>query len=163
MTDALTITPEYLRNHHTDTGKVLDLKDCGIGLGKAFSSPKVYFMLSSFGVEGFQKHIRKSVELNKVFLDNIKNSKIFTIFTKPRFGLTVFQLNVKGSLEEVNKVNEKFYNELLKHSNELTLTHTIVNGHYCIRFVVGCPQTQVRHVIKAYEVIYDVGQSILSA
>lgn len=29
VTDALTITPAYLRNQMTDSGAVLDMKDCG--------------------------------------------------------------------------------------------------------------------------------------
>ncbi|TIB68735.1 hypothetical protein E3P77_00921 [Wallemia ichthyophaga] len=84
ITDALTITPEYLRNKATDSGQVLDFKDCIIGLGRHFSSPKIYFMLKSYGVEGFREHIRRSIELGERFRQLLKSDGRFELVCKPQ-------------------------------------------------------------------------------
>lgn len=159
ITDALTITPEYLRNKATDSGQVLDFKDCIIGLGRHFSSPKIYFMLKSYGVEGFREHIRRSIELGERFRQLLKSDGRFELVCKPRLSLTVFRLRGgEGSeISSVNELNRKFYSNLVAHRNELSLTHTAVNGVYCVRFVCGCPQTKEKHVDKAFQVIARVG------
>ncbi|TIB77292.1 hypothetical protein E3Q23_01350 [Wallemia mellicola] len=130
VTDALTITPAYLRNQMTDSGAVLDMKDCGIGLGRHFSSPKLYFMLKSYGVEGFRAHIRKSIGLGERFRRYIEADEVFEVLYKPRLSLTVFRLGGTGDL---NSLNRTFYNNLSIHSDKLSLTHTVVNGVYCVR------------------------------
>lgn len=77
LTDALDITPEFLKSKQSEEGEItisitmLNLLDCGIlgtvidyrnwqlPLGRRFRSLKVWFVLRSFGVKGFRKHIRK--------------------------------------------------------------------------------------------------------
>lgn len=163
ITDALTITPEYLRNKATDSGQVLDFKDCGIGLGRHFSSPKIYFMLKSYGVNGFREHIRRSIVLGERFRGYVESDEKFEIVYKPRLSLTVFRLRRReGSVEEVNELNKRFYSSLVAHKNELSLTHTVVNGVYCVRFVCGCPQTKEIHIDMAYRVIESVAKETLN-
>ena len=59
LTDALNVTPEFLRTKHGDTGAVIDYRNWQLALGRKFRSLKLWFVLRSFGVAGFQKHIRK--------------------------------------------------------------------------------------------------------
>ena len=40
-------------------GLVVDYRNWHLGLGRRFRSLKVWFVLRSYGVEGFQNHIRK--------------------------------------------------------------------------------------------------------
>ena len=40
-------------------GLVVDYRNWHLGLGRRFRSLKVWFVLRSYGVEGFQRHIRK--------------------------------------------------------------------------------------------------------
>ena len=58
LTDALDVTPEFLRSKHGDAGTVIDYRNWHLALGRRFRSLKVWFVLRSYGVKGFQKHIR---------------------------------------------------------------------------------------------------------
>lgn len=76
LTEALDITPPFLRTKQGDAGKslsdwylriqftmrlgtVIDYRNWHLALGRRFRSLKFWFVLRSYGVEGFQKHIRK--------------------------------------------------------------------------------------------------------
>lgn len=77
LTEALDITPPFLRSTEGDAGSclflfpgpelddepllgtVIDYRNWGLALGRRFRSSKVWFALRSFGVEGYQAHIRK--------------------------------------------------------------------------------------------------------
>ena len=78
LTSALDVTPAYLRNKHSDAGgcdpfyfygchstalyppgTVIDYRNWHLGLGRRFRSLKLWFVLRSFGAEGFRKYIRR--------------------------------------------------------------------------------------------------------
>lgn len=44
--------PEYLKNKFTDEHDVIDYKNWQVGLGRRFSSLKIWFLIRNFGVEG---------------------------------------------------------------------------------------------------------------
>ncbi|KAF8602719.1 hypothetical protein BDV93DRAFT_533368 [Ceratobasidium sp. AG-I] len=92
LTDALDVTPEFLRTKHGDTGTVIDYRNWQIALGRRFRSLKLWFVLRSFGIEGFQAHIRKGVELSKLFSSLVEQSSLFELVVPPSFALTVFRL-----------------------------------------------------------------------
>ena len=52
----------------------------------------------------------------------------------------------------LNALNERLL-ETLNDSGKVYLTHTKLNGVYCIRFVVGQTNQQRRHVREAWELI----------
>ncbi|KAG8800517.1 hypothetical protein FRC18_008007 [Serendipita sp. 400] len=60
LTDALDVTPEFLRTRHGDTGMVIDYRNWHLSLGRKFRSMKLWFVLRGFGVSGFQSHLRKA-------------------------------------------------------------------------------------------------------
>jgi aromatic-L-amino-acid/L-tryptophan decarboxylase len=96
-------------------GTVIDYRNWGIGLGRRFRSLKLWFVLRSFGVEGFQNYVRKvhaimyllpylqlkilrcylnqSIQLNDHFASLIRaQPDLFELVTTPSFGLSVFRI-----------------------------------------------------------------------
>lgn len=77
LTEALDVTPPFLRSAEGDAGSrrplvvypevanqclpgaVVDYRNWGLALGRKFRSAKLWFVLRSFGVEGYRAHIRK--------------------------------------------------------------------------------------------------------
>lgn len=56
--DALSITPQYLRNKASESGLVIDYRDLQIPLGRRFRALKLWFVLRQYGVKGLQAFIR---------------------------------------------------------------------------------------------------------
>lgn len=106
LTDALSITPSYLRNQFSDSGLVTDYRDWQIPLGRRFRSLKIWFVLRTYGVEGLRAHVRNGLQLGDLFADLIRSrSDLFSITAPPRFALTVFSVNSRRKQQpELNGV-----------------------------------------------------------
>ncbi|HYD01978.1 MAG TPA: pyridoxal-dependent decarboxylase, partial [Phycisphaerales bacterium] len=58
VVNALSVTPEYLRNAASSAGTVTDYRDWQVPLGRRFRSLKLWFVLRHYGLEGLRAHIR---------------------------------------------------------------------------------------------------------
>jgi len=168
LIDALDITPAFLRTKHGDEGTVIDYRNWHLGLGRRFRSLKLWFILRSYGVEGFRKHIRRGIELNKLFATLIRDSVTFSLVTQPSLALTVFRLVPRPeyddqpvlTLESLNDLNRSFYSRISAR-NDIMLTQTSLNGIFCIRLAVGATRTTEVHIRAAYDVICREAETAL--
>lgn len=159
LSRALTITPQYLRTKQGDAGDVLDLRNLQIPLGRRFRSLKIWFVLRSYGLEGFQHHLRSTMQLAKIFQDNLEkdDSGLFELVAEPRWALVVFRIRGEGvDLEELNKA---FWEDLQKLGDKFVLTQTsLPEVGFCVRFVVGSPQTRREHVEETWRLVAETGR-----
>ncbi|EJD48673.1 hypothetical protein AURDEDRAFT_162130 [Auricularia subglabra TFB-10046 SS5] len=155
LTTALDITPEFLRTKAADTGLVIDYRNWHLALGRRFRSLKLWFVLRSYGVKGFQAHIRKGIAHAKLFASLVEASPHLEIFVPPSFALVVFR--IRGVDEAVNRA---FFGHLADRP-DVYLTHTEMNGTFCVRFAVGGVLTEERHVRHAYDVVAEVARQTL--
>ncbi|TKY87550.1 hypothetical protein EX895_003564 [Sporisorium graminicola] len=157
LSRALTITPTYLRTKQGDAGNVLDLRNLQISLGRRFRSLKIWFVLRSFGIHGFQHHLRSTMHLAKVFQTHLQDdpSGLFEIVAPPRWALVVFRLKPHGlQPEKVEELNKAFWNDLQELADKFVLTQTsLPQVGFCVRFVVGSPQTRKEHVDQTGQLI----------
>ncbi|KAG2015812.1 aromatic-L-amino-acid decarboxylase [Coprinopsis cinerea AmutBmut pab1-1] len=168
LTDALDVTPLYLRTKEADAGTVIDYRNWQLSLGRRFRSLKVWFVLRSYGVSGFQKYIRDCIEKNKVFTKLVAKSEAFEIVTEPALSLTVFRVvpnqksTTKPSLESLNSLNASFFS-IVSARKDLFVTQTSLNGMNCVRFVVGSARTTDEHVHKAFYVLESEAKKALAS
>ncbi|TFK23692.1 aromatic-L-amino-acid decarboxylase [Coprinopsis marcescibilis] len=166
LTEALDVTPLYLRTKEGDAGTVIDYRNWQLPLGRRFRALKVWFVLRSYGVSGFQKHIRECIDKNKTFIGLVINSKYFKLVTEPSLALTVFRLlpgkesTQAQTTERLNELNQIFF-DLISSRKDLMLTKTSLNGEVCIRFVVGSSRTTLDHVIRAYNILEEEANKAL--
>ncbi|KIJ40178.1 hypothetical protein M422DRAFT_210014 [Sphaerobolus stellatus SS14] len=166
LTDALDITPTYLRTKEADEGTVIDYRNWQLPLGRRFRSLKVWFVLRSFGLNGFREHIRKGIALSKKFNALVESSPQFEIVTPPSITLTVFRLLPstdsgvdKSDTEAVNQLNQMYQRRL--HAADLFLTQTDVNKMFSIRLVIGSTRTEEEHIQRAFEImVREIGPTI---
>lgn len=87
-----TVAPLYLK--HKYSGAAIDYMHWQVGLSRKFRALKLWFVLRAFGVEGIQTHIRKSVELAKLFESLVRQNDRFELMAERHMGLVVFRLKV---------------------------------------------------------------------
>ncbi|KAH8116459.1 pyridoxal phosphate-dependent transferase [Phellopilus nigrolimitatus] len=99
LTGALDITPEYLRDArgaHKDGDNnkqsgAARLRNWHPSLSRRFRALKVWFVLRSYGVEGFRAHVRKGIALNERFAARVRASGVLALAAPPSFVLSVFR------------------------------------------------------------------------
>ena len=152
LIDALTFSPEYLRNKASDLGTVFDYSGWQVSLGRRFRSLKLWFVIRHYGTDGLRAHIRKHVELASIFTKWIENDDDFELFQPTSLNLICFR-HKRGNEASKNIL------EAVNASGKLFMTHTVLNGEYVIRFNIGAIRTDKCHLEKAWEQIKSVAGS----
>jgi aromatic-L-amino-acid/L-tryptophan decarboxylase len=140
---ALSILPEYLRNAATASGAVIDYRDWHVPLGRRFRALKLWAVIRWYGADGLRAHIREHVQLAQEFASWVAADERFELVAPHPLSLVTFRLRAgddatRALMERVNA------------SGALYLTHTTVNSQAALRFAIGSPQTQRRHVAAAW-------------
>ena len=189
LTDALSITPSYLRNEFSDKGLVTDYRDWSIPLGRRFRSLKIWFVLRTYGVNGLKAHIRNHVHLGQMFYDLVKSRKdLFKVPTPPAFALTVLTVvppkigmnshlanghaHIEAPINETeiikssptddraNALTQEVY-ERINADGKIFLTSSVVKGMYTIRVVSANPLADEEHLRRAFEILVGTTEEVL--
>jgi aromatic-L-amino-acid decarboxylase len=146
LVDALSITPEYLRNQSSESGAVIDYRDWQVPLGRRFRALKLWFVLRSYGAEGLRRHVREHVRLSRLFARLVADDARFELSAPPALNLTCFR-HVNG-----DDVSEQLLADL-NATGRVFLSHTKLAGRYVLRCCIGGTWTAERHVDMLWRLI----------
>ena len=138
----------------------MDYRNWHLALGRRFRSLKIWFVLRSYGIEGFQNYIRQGIELNEYFASLVRASSTIELVTEPSFALSVFRVLLGSQTNDgpepnaLNELNRAFYARLSARP-DILLTQTMINGTFCVRFAVGAARTTRRHIDEAWGIIHE--------
>lgn len=154
LANALSITPEILKSKGINPDALNDLRNLQIMLGRRFRALKVWFVLRSYGVSGFQAHLRHAIVLAQTFATRLVQMPAFEIVNPPRWGLVLFRLRATGTHPDVDALNHALHDALLARSRDLFLSPTVLpEVGFCERLVVGVPSTTEAHIEKALQIL----------
>jgi aromatic-L-amino-acid decarboxylase len=149
LIDALSITPEYLRNDASESGLVIDYRDWQVPLGRRFRALKLWFVLRCYGAEGLRRHVREHVRLSQRLAGLVAADPRFELCAPPALNLVCFR-HVGG-----DDVSERLLAEL-NATGRVFLSHTKLAGHYAIRCCIGGTWTAERHVEMLWRLIDEL-------
>jgi aromatic-L-amino-acid decarboxylase len=139
---AFSLVPEYLRTPED----VYALSEYGPALGRRFRSLKLWAVLRCFGAEQLRATQRDHIRLARIFASLVEESPDWELVAPQRFSLVVFRK--RASDEENEAIVER-----ANRSGELFLSHTKLDGRYCIRLAVGNATTTEADINQAWEVL----------
>jgi aromatic-L-amino-acid decarboxylase len=148
LIDALSVTPEYLRNAASDSGAVVDYRDWQIPLGRRFRALKLWFVIRHYGAEGLRHHVREHVSLAHGLAGWVAREPRLLLVTDARLNLVCFR-DVRG-----DDATQALL-DALNASGEVYLTHTRLDGALTIRACIGATQTRRQHVDRLRSLIAE--------
>ncbi|HYZ99477.1 MAG TPA: pyridoxal-dependent decarboxylase [Acidimicrobiales bacterium] len=149
LTDALSITPEYLRNQASASGEVIDYRDWHVALGRRFRALKLWFVLRWYGVEGLRHHVREHVRLAGELADRIAADPRLELAAAPNLNLVCLRhRDGDGATEALHRA--------LNATGRVYLTHTTLAGRYVLRASIGAWTTEQRHVDALWGLIDEL-------
>lgn len=157
--------PEYLKNKYTNQNDIIDYKDWQIGLGRKFSSIKVFYVIRSFGLEGLREVLNNSIKLATYFNELISKDSRFSLFCKQSLGLVCIRLvkiNDQYIKEgDLNRVNQELV-DLANSTLEVFLTGGKTDDKYYIRcsFSPTWNMEDKSHVLALYNTLSDCVEMI---
>ncbi|HKT79651.1 MAG TPA: pyridoxal-dependent decarboxylase [Vicinamibacterales bacterium] len=150
--DAFSLTPEYLKT--TEAGRVKNLMDTGVQLGRRFRALKLWMILRTYGVEGLRSHLNRHVALARAFAGWVDAHPEFERLAPVPFSVVCFRWRPVHKDADLDALNEKLLSEL-NETGEVFLSHTRINGCYALRLAVGHIRTEETHVRRAWNLILD--------
>ncbi|CAH9075445.1 unnamed protein product [Cuscuta epithymum] len=163
LIQALSTNPEYLKNKASQGNLVIDYKDWQIPLGRRFRSLKLWMVLRLYGLEKIQAYVKNHIELAKLFEEFVSQDSRFEVVTQRKFSLVCFRLLPPQKDDEAlaDKLNRDLL-ESVNSSGKMFISHTVLSHKYVLRFAVGAPLTEERHVVAAWKLLQDGATSLLS-
>ncbi|XVF21494.1 hypothetical protein REPUB_Repub12eG0094900 [Reevesia pubescens] len=161
LVQALSTNPEFLKNKASQTNLVVDYKDWQIPLGRRFRSLKLWMVLRLYGLENLQCYIRNHIKLAKHFEDLVAQDPRFEVVTPRLFSLVCFRLLPPPNDEyHGNKLNHELL-DAVNSTGNVFISHTVLSCKYILRFAVGAPLTEEKHVNAAWKVLQDKATVLL--
>ncbi|MCU1275023.1 MAG: hypothetical protein JWO48_2454 [Bryobacterales bacterium] len=141
---AFSLVPEFLRT--ADGPRAVNYMDYGVPLGRRFRALKLWFVLRYYGREGIADIIRKQIGWAQELARQIDTDERFERTAPTPFSTVCFRR--KGSDQENQALLER-----VNASGEVFLSHTVLNGKYCLRLAIGNMGTTRDHVQRAWDLI----------
>jgi len=139
---AFSLVPEYLRTPED----VYALSEYGPALGRRFRSLKLWAVLRCYGAEQLRAVQREHIRLARVFAQLVEAHEDWELVAPQRLSLVVFRK--RASDDENERIVEQ-----ANRSGEIFLSHTKLDGRYCIRLAIGNARTTEADVHQAWEVL----------
>jgi len=152
---AFSLTPDYLQT--AEAGKVKNLMDTGVQLGRRFRALKLWAVLRYFGAHGIRDRLAEHMRLARVFTDWLDDSLDFERLAPVPLSVVCFRAKPAGGVStenELNDLNTRLL-EAVNASGEVFLSHTKINGRFALRLAIGHIRTTERHVARAWELLKD--------
>ncbi|KAF6228242.1 hypothetical protein HO133_007972 [Letharia lupina] len=142
----------YLRGN-TSSENGIDLRDLQIPLFRPFRALKVWFVIRTYGVEGFTGLISETTS----------GLDLFTVAVPPAFALTAINIIPCASNggRDTNGLTKAVYT-LICQQGEIMVTSTVVAGLYIIRVVSSNPDSQGKYIERAFTILVTAAEDVLS-
>jgi len=139
---AFSLVPEYLRTPED----VYALSEYGPALGRRFRSLKLWAVLRCYGAVQLRAVQREHIRLARVFAKLVEEADDWELVAPQKLSLVVFRRRASDGENEaiVERANR---------SGEIFLSHTKLDGRYCIRLAIGNARTTEADVRQAWEVL----------
>jgi aromatic-L-amino-acid decarboxylase len=160
LQDALSVTPEYLRNAASASGAVIDYRDWQVPLGRRFRALKLWFVLRHYGARGLRAYIREHVRLAELFESWVRADARFELAAARSLSLVCFRLAPRAEeAPEATDARNRALLEQLNASGSAFLTHTVLpavggrSARYVLRLAIGAARTEEKHVRACWEAL----------
>lgn len=143
---------EYLKTAEDATA--INYMDYGIQLGRRFRALKLWYVMRFYGREGVIEFLRESLRLAQLLKTWIQEDPAFEVTAPVLLSIVCFRH--RGG----NALNEQLLAEI-NASGQAFLSHTVLNGHYVLRFAIGNMQTTETDVRQTWILIRDIATRLV--
>ena len=157
---AFALTPDYLST--PEAGRVRNLMDTGVQLGRRFRALKLWAVLRYFGAAGIRARLAEHMRLARLFAAWVDASDDFERLAPVPLSVVCFRARPRDlpesgagrGEEEIERLNAQVL-EAVNASGEVFLSHTRIDGRFALRLAVGHIRTTQGHVERAWALLRE--------
>ena len=136
--------PSYLRT--SADGRVKNLRDWGIPLGRRFRALKLWCLIRSEGVEGLRARLRRDLANARWLADAARNEPEWRVVAPVPLQTVCVRHEPPGLAGERLDGHTLAWVERLNRSGAAYVTPAVLDGRWMVRVSVGAEPTERRHV-----------------
>lgn len=165
LTDAMSITPEYLRSTAASQGAVTDFRDWQVPLGRRFRALKLWLVMRHYGLSGLGSFIRESLDLAAEFEALVREDPRFEVHSRSLSLVCIRLARWDGESREDADARTMALLERVNASGRAMVTHTRAPveasaaagevGAVVIRVAVGGVMTRQRHCLALWQTLRE--------
>jgi aromatic-L-amino-acid decarboxylase len=150
---AFSVVPAFLQT--AEQGRVRNLMDTGIQLGRKFRALKLWAVLRYFGAEGIRARLAEHMRLARLFAEWVDADETFERLMPVPFSVVCFRARPAGLSEaELDDLNQRLLDNV-NATGDVFLSHTTIRGCIALRVAVGNIRTTERHVKRAWDILRE--------
>ncbi len=161
---AFALTPDYLAT--PEAGRVRNLMDTGVQLGRRFRALKLWTVLRYFGAAGIRARLAEHMRLARLFAEWVDASADFERLAPVPLSVVCFRARPRGWQEpgddrtdgRLERLNAQVL-EAVNASGEVFLSHTRIEGRFALRLAIGHIRTTQRHVERAWTLLQEAASN----
>ena len=140
----MSTNPSFLQT--AADGRVKNLRDWGIPLGRRFRALKLWFLIREQGVSGLQARLRRDLENARWLADEIRAASGWKLLAPVPLQTLCVRHEPSGLSGEALDRHTQAWADRVNRSGAAYLTPAVLDGRWMVRVSIGAEQTERPHV-----------------
>jgi aromatic-L-amino-acid decarboxylase len=140
----MSTNPSYLQS--SADGRVKNLRDWGIPLGRRFRALKLWCLIREQGVSGLQRRLRRDLETARWLAEQVAAAPTWRLLAPVALQTLCLRHEPAGLEGEALDRHTLAWAERVNRSGEAYLTPALLDGRWMVRVSVGAIPTEREHV-----------------
>jgi aromatic-L-amino-acid decarboxylase len=147
----MSTNPSFLRS--SADGRVKNLRDWGLPLGRRFRALKLWFMIREQGVAQLQNRLRRDLENAQWFANEVRKAPNWRVLAPVPLQTICVRHEPLGLEGEALDAHTTAWVERVNRSGAAYLTPAILEGRWMVRVSIGAIPTERKHVAALWELM----------
>jgi aromatic-L-amino-acid decarboxylase len=140
----MSTNPSYLQS--AADGRVKNLRDWGIPLGRRFRALKLWFLIREQGVSGLQARLRRDLDNARWLVDTIDAAPQWMVLAPVPLQTLCVRHEPPGLAGDALDRHTQNWCDRVNRSGAAYLTPAMLDGRWMVRVSIGAEQTERTHV-----------------
>jgi aromatic-L-amino-acid decarboxylase len=154
----MSTNPSYLQS--SVDGRVANLRDWGIPLGRRFRSLKLWFMLRANGAEAIRARLRRDMENARWLADAVRKTPNWKVLNPIHLQTVCLRHEPPGLSGAALDQHTQGWAEAVNQSGEAYLTPATLGGRWMVRVSIGSLGTERDHVADLWRLMQRLAADI---
>jgi aromatic-L-amino-acid/L-tryptophan decarboxylase len=147
----MSTNPSYLQS--SVDGRVANLRDWGIPLGRRFRALKLWFMLRANGAEALRMRLRRDLENARWLADEVRKTPHWSVLAPVHLQTLCLRHAPPGLNGDALDQHTLAWAEALNRSGEAYVTPATLEGRWMVRVSIGAMATERHHVVDLWRLM----------
>jgi aromatic-L-amino-acid decarboxylase len=153
----MSTSPSYLQS--AADGRVKNLRDWGLPLGRRFRALKLWLLIREQGVAGLQARLRRDLENAKWFAEKVGAAPHWRVLAPVPLQTICVRHEPPGLVGDALDRHTLGWVERVNRSGEAYLTPAVLDGQWMVRVSIGAAPTIREHVAGLWELMRRMAEA----